>query len=157
MNKAEIQKVVRAFIAGVRRAREAGLDGVELHGANGYLLTQFLSSAINDRKDEYGGSVENRARFLVEILEGIRNQVGDDWHVQVKFNAEDRGAAVFPWLQTGNGIDDAIAIAKLTVGAGADALHVSAGNAFPHPDNPPGPLPLKLLKSTFDTMISEGS
>ena len=157
MSKTEIQEVVQAFIAGARRAREAGLDGVELHGANGYLLTQFLSSAINDRKDEYGGSVENRARILIEILEGIRTQVGDDWHVQVKLNAEDRGAAVFPWLKAGNEIDDAIAIARLAVGAGADAIHVSAGNAFPHPDNPPGPLPLKLLKSTFDTMISEGS
>ena len=59
MSKAEIRNVVDAFVAGARRARQAGLDGVELHGANGYLLTQFLSSAINDRKDEYGGSVEN--------------------------------------------------------------------------------------------------
>jgi 2,4-dienoyl-CoA reductase-like NADH-dependent reductase (Old Yellow Enzyme family)/FAD/FMN-containing dehydrogenase len=157
MSKAEIQEVVKAFIAGARRAREAGLDGVELHGANGYLLTQFLSSAINDRKDEYGGDVENRARILVEIIEGIRNQVGSDWHVQVKLNAEDRGAAVFPWLKPGNEIEDAIAIARLAVEAGTDAIHVSAGNAFPHPDNPPGPLPLKLLKSTFDTIISEGS
>lgn len=157
MSKAEIQEVVKAFIAGARRAREAGLDGVELHGANGYLLTQFLSSAINDRKDEYGGDVENRARILVEIIEGIRNQVGNDWHVQVKLNAEDRGAAVFPWLKPGNEIEDAIAIARLAVEAGTDAIHVSAGNAFPHPDNPPGPLPLKLLKSTFDTIISEGS
>jgi 2,4-dienoyl-CoA reductase-like NADH-dependent reductase (Old Yellow Enzyme family)/FAD/FMN-containing dehydrogenase len=157
MSKAEIQDVVNAFIAGARRARDAGLDGIELHGANGYLLTQFLSSAINDRKDEYGGAVENRARILVEILEGIRRQVGDDWHVQVKLNAEDRGAAVFPWLKAGNEVDDAIAIARLAVAAGADAIHVSAGNAFPHPDNPPGPLPLKLVKSTFDTMISEGS
>jgi len=157
MSKAEIREVVKAFIAGARRAREADLDGVELHGANGYLLTQFLSSAINDRKDEYGGDVENRARILVEILEGIRNQVGNDWHVQVKLNAEDRGAAVFPWLKTGNEIEDAIAIARLAVEAGTDAIHVSAGNAFPHPDNPPGPLPLKLLKSTYDTIISEGS
>jgi len=157
MSKAEIQEVVKAFIAGARRAREAGLDGVELHGANGYLLTQFLSSAINDRKDEYGGDVENRARILVEIIEGIRNQVGSDWHVQVKLNAEDRGAAIFPWLKPGNEIEDAIAIARLAVEAGTDAIHVSAGNAFPHPDNPPGPLPLKLLKSTFDTIISEGS
>ena len=66
--------MVEAFAEGARRAREAGLDGVELHGANGYLITQFLSSAINDRKDEYGGSLENRARFLLEIVRAIRAQ-----------------------------------------------------------------------------------
>ena len=62
------KEVVAAFAAGARRAREAGADGVELAGANGVLFTQFLSSAINDRKDEYGGSLENRARFAVEIV-----------------------------------------------------------------------------------------
>ena len=64
MTTADIKETVKAFAEGARRAREAGLDGVELHGANGYLITQFLSSAINDRKDEYGGSLENRARFV---------------------------------------------------------------------------------------------
>src|SRR5690606_7991157 len=63
MTKAEIDEAVQEFADGARRARQAGLDGVELHGANGYLITQFLSSGINDRKDEYGGSLENRARF----------------------------------------------------------------------------------------------
>ena len=72
MTKADIDDVVSAFAEGARRAREAGLDGVELHGANGYLITQFLSSAINDRKDEYGGSLENRARFVREIVRAIR-------------------------------------------------------------------------------------
>ena len=59
---------------GARRAREAGLDGVELHACNGYLFTQFLSSAINDRDDEYGGSLENRARFLLEVIRAIRRR-----------------------------------------------------------------------------------
>ena len=62
MTKAEITETVNNFAEGARRAREAGLDGVELHGANGYLITQFLSSAINDRNDEYGGPLQNRAR-----------------------------------------------------------------------------------------------
>ncbi len=76
MTKPDIRETVQAFAAGARRAREAGLDGVELHGANGYLITQFLSSAINDRKDEYGGSLDNRARFLLEIVAAIRAEVG---------------------------------------------------------------------------------
>ena len=64
----QLAEIVRAFAAAAHRAREAGLDGVEIHGANGYLFTQFLSSAINDRKDEYGGALETRARLLVETL-----------------------------------------------------------------------------------------
>ena len=66
MTKEEIAQVVDQFAQGARRAREAGLDGVELHGANGYLITQFLSSGINDRSDDYGGSWESRARFVPE-------------------------------------------------------------------------------------------
>ena len=66
MTVPQIREIVEAFAEGARRAREAGLDGVELHGANGYLITQFLSSAINDRKDEYGGPIENRARFVLD-------------------------------------------------------------------------------------------
>ena len=74
MTTADIKETVAAFAEGARRAREAGLDGVELHGANGYLITQFLSSAINDRTDEYGGPLENRARFVLEIVKAIRAQ-----------------------------------------------------------------------------------
>ena len=74
MTTEQIRETVEAFAQGARRAREAGLDGVELHGANGYLITQFLSSAINDRKDEYGGALENRARFVLEIVRAIRKR-----------------------------------------------------------------------------------
>ena len=74
MTKAQIEEVTDAFAEGARRAKEAGLDGVEIHGANGYVFTQFLSSAINDRDDEYGGSLENRARFLLDTVRAIRAQ-----------------------------------------------------------------------------------
>ena len=87
MTKPQIAEIVNAFAEGARRAREAGLDGVELHGANGYLITQFLSSAINDREDEYGGSLENRARFVLEIVRAIRADVGNDFHLQMKISA----------------------------------------------------------------------
>ena len=76
MTLAQIGEVARAFGAGAARARAAGADGVELHGANGYLITQFLSSGINDRKDDYGGSLDNRARFLLDIVREIRKEVG---------------------------------------------------------------------------------
>src|SRR6185295_10320 len=80
MTLAEINETVHAFAEGARRAREAGLDGVELHGANGYLITQFLSSGINDREDEYGGPLENRARFLLDVIRAVRREVGADFH-----------------------------------------------------------------------------
>src|SRR5258708_33707180 len=88
-SKAEIDHLVEAFAAGAWRAREAGLDGVELHAANGYLFTQFLSSGINDRTDEYGGPLQNRARFLLEVIRAIRARVGRGFHLQVKLTAGD--------------------------------------------------------------------
>ena len=96
MTRQDIQDTVNAFAQGARRAKEAGLDGVELHGANGYLFTQFFSSGINDRDDEYGGSLRNRARFAVEVVRGIRKAVGDGFHVQFKINGVDFNNAAVP-------------------------------------------------------------
>ena len=79
----QIHETVELFAEGARRAQEAEIDGVELHGANGYLITQFLSSAINDRDDEYGGPLENRARFLLDIIRAVRKKVGDDYHFRL--------------------------------------------------------------------------
>ena len=76
MTQQQIDEVVSAFARAAHRVREAGLDGVEIHGANGYLFTQFLSSAANDRKDDYGGSLENRARLLLDVVRAIRAEVG---------------------------------------------------------------------------------
>ena len=129
----QIQELVRLFANGARRAREAGLDGVELHASHGYLFTQFLSSAINDRKDEYGGSLENRARFLLEVIRAIRKEVGNDFHLQVKINAVDYNNALFPWEKKGNTLEESIQICKWIEQAGADAIHVSMGSIFPHP------------------------
>ena len=96
MSHREIQETVGHFAEGARRAHEAGLDGVELHGANGYLITQFLSSGINDRKDEYGGPLKNRYRFVHEIIGAIREKVGPTFHLQLKISAEDHGNACIP-------------------------------------------------------------
>ena len=155
----EIREIVGAFAQGARRAREAGLDGVELHGANGYLITQFLSSAINDRKDEYGGSLENRARFVLDIVRAIRAEVGRDFHLQMKISAEDHNDAVafFGKGPSGNTVEDAIQVCKWLVEAGVDAIHVSTGSFFPHPRNPAGiDLPVEELLKTYDAMISSG-
>ncbi|HEX8475575.1 MAG TPA: NADH:flavin oxidoreductase [Pyrinomonadaceae bacterium] len=156
MTTAQIQETVRAFADGARRAREAGLDGVELHGANGYLITQFLSSAINDREDEYGGSLENRARFVREIVRAIRKEVGRDFHLQMKISATEYNDAMLQGERRGNTIEDSVQVCKWLEEDGVDCIHVSTGSFFPHPRNPAGPFPLEELVKSYDTMISSG-
>jgi 2,4-dienoyl-CoA reductase (NADPH2) len=156
MTLEEIERTIQRFADGARRAREAGLDGVELHAANGYLITQFLSSGINDRDDAYGGSLPNRARFLLDIVRRIRGEVGDDFHLQVKISAIDYNDAVIFWEKPGNTLADSVAICKWVEEAGADAIHVSSGSMFPHPRNPAGGLPADIAGETYDSMLSSG-
>ena len=159
MTIADIHEVVNAFAEGARRARDANLDGVELHGANGYLITQFLSSAINDRKDEYGGPLENRARFVLDIVRAIRARVGRDFHLQMKISVEEHCDAVafFNAGPSGNTAAESVQVCQWLVEAGVDAIHASTGGFFPHPRNPAGSdLPVEDLVKTYDTMISSG-
>ena len=158
MTKPEIAETVAQFAQGARRAREAGLDGVELHGANGYLITQFLSSGINDRDDEYGGDWEARARFVLEIIRAIRAEVGPDFHLQMKINGVDHNDWLYPWEKKGNTLDDTLNICRLLLddGKGVDAFHVSSGSTFPHPRNPPGDLPMRDLARCYDGMLAQG-
>jgi 2,4-dienoyl-CoA reductase-like NADH-dependent reductase (Old Yellow Enzyme family)/thioredoxin reductase len=115
----EIAERVEWFASAARRAREAGFDGVEIHGAHQYIVAAFLSSATNQRKDKYGGSVENKARFLVEILQAVRREVGPDFPVWVRFNAQEWG------VENGITIEETKQMVPLVVAAGAQALHVS--------------------------------
>lgn len=94
LTTAEVEQVVADFVAAAQRARRAGFHGVELHGAHGYLLCQFLSPELNQRTDHYGGSFENRSRLLVEILDGIRATCGDDLAVAVRLSPERFGMRI---------------------------------------------------------------
>jgi len=156
MTENEIAEVVAMFGHGARRAREAGLDGVELHACNGYLFTQFLSSAINDRKDRYGGPLENRARFLLEVIDAIQREAGKDFHLQVKMSVIDHADAITPWSPKGNTLDESIQVFHWAEEAGAHAAHVSTGNFFPHPLNPAGDFTPADVIGTYDTMLSSG-
>ncbi len=89
MSHGMIDEMVGSFAAAARRVKEAGLDGVEIHGANGYLINQFLSPATNLRTDEYGGSFENRARFLDRILDEVRAEVGEDFVVGLRLTSDE--------------------------------------------------------------------
>lgn len=156
MTKKEVLEVIQQFADAALRAKKAGLAGVELHGANGYLFTQFLSSAINDRTDEYGGNLRNRARFLLDVVDAIRQSVGDDFHLQLKINSEDHDNALYPWRKRGNSLDETISVCNWAVDHGVDALHISSGSIFPHPRNPPGDFPLRDAIHWYDGMLSSG-
>ncbi len=119
----EIAERVDWFASAARRAKEAGFDGVEIHGAHQYIVAAFLSSATNQRKDRYGGSVENKARFLIEILQAIRREVGPEFPVWVRFNAQEWG------VENGITIEETKKMVPLVVEAGAQALHVSGYGA----------------------------
>lgn len=158
MSRADILDAVRDFALGAERAQRAGADGVELHGANGYLITQFLSRGINDRSDEYGGSAANRARFVLEIVRAIRDRCGPDFHLQMKINGEDHNRWLYPWQREGNSLEETIEICEILAdnGHGIDAIHVSSGSTFPHPRNPPGDVPVQDAARWYDVMKSSG-
>jgi len=120
----EIEQLINDFIAAAVRAEKAGFDGVELHGAHGYMLCQFFSSEINQRDDNYGGSLENRSRILFEIIEGIRNQCREDFTVGVRLSAE----------RFGMKLDDSVAIAQRLCDEGnIDFLDMSLWDVFKEP------------------------
>jgi NADPH-dependent 2,4-dienoyl-CoA reductase/sulfur reductase-like enzyme len=116
----DIELVVQHFAAGARRAQQAGCDGVEIHGGHGYLLSSFLSPKTNQRTDEYGGSTENRARFLLEVVRAVRAEVGPDFAVWVKLDSREVGK------DGGITLEHATQTARLVEQAGADAITVSA-------------------------------
>lgn len=101
-------------------ARSAGFDGIQIHAAHGYLLSQFLSPAFNQRQDDYGDSVENRARLAIEIVKEVRDRVGPGYPVLVKMNCRD-------YLPGGLELDEALQIADMLRTAGVDAIEVSGG------------------------------
>jgi 2,4-dienoyl-CoA reductase-like NADH-dependent reductase (Old Yellow Enzyme family) len=120
MTEDEIWEVVRAFSDGAKRAREAGFDGVQIHGAHAYLLSQFLSPYTNRRDDEWGGNLKNRLRIHREIYQNIRHKVGKDYPLLIKIGVEDG----FPGgLKFTEGEMAAMSMAEL----GFDALEISQG------------------------------
>ena len=156
MTLEEIRAVVERFVQAARRVREAGLDGIELAGANGMIFTQFLSPAINDRKDDYGGSLENRARLSLETVRAIRQEIGDDFCLGFKISVEEAPRELLPWLRHGNPPEDVLTVCRWLEEAGVDYLHVSAGSGFPHPRNPAGRFPAKEVVGAYDTLLSNG-
>ena len=121
MTKPEVRQVVDAYAAAASRAKRAGFDGIQLHGAHGYGINQFLSGAMNRRSDEYGGSIEKRYRFLGETMEAVRGAVGDDYPVFIKLSGQD-------YVDRGLVLEESLYVARRLAEDGMDCIEVSAGS-----------------------------
>ena len=121
MTKEDIKTLVKIYGDAALRVKKAGFDGVEMHAAHGYLLSQFLCPHYNRRTDEYGGSIENRGKIIFEVYEEIRKKVGDDFPIFIKINSKD-------FIEDGLTSEESIIISKRLSELGIDAIEISGGN-----------------------------
>jgi 2,4-dienoyl-CoA reductase-like NADH-dependent reductase (Old Yellow Enzyme family) len=118
MIEEDIENVITGFSKAALRAKKAGYDAVQIHSAHGYLLSQFLSARVNQRKDDWGGSIDNRSRLLISVYDAVRKTVGNDYPVLVKMNGSDDPYEGFP-------VEEAIKVVKILVEEGIDAVEIS--------------------------------
>jgi len=120
MTDADIQEIIAAFGQAAGRVQEAGFDGVQIHGAHGYLVAQFLSPLTNQRQDQWGGSLENRMRFVIEVFRSIKNQVDDNFPIMIKLGCKD-------YVKSGDGfsIEEGVQVAKALEREGACLIEIS--------------------------------
>jgi len=150
LDRARLDQVRQAFADAAIRAARLDLAAVQIHAAHGYLLHQFLSPLSNRRTDEYGGSLENRMRFPLEVFDAVRAAFPADRPVTVRLSATD-------WVQGGWDIDEAIAFSKALEARGCSAIHVSSGGLHPAQKIPVGPgyqVPLaRAIKQAVDIPV----
>jgi 2,4-dienoyl-CoA reductase-like NADH-dependent reductase (Old Yellow Enzyme family) len=125
MNDADIQTAIAGFAQSAKNAKAAGFDGIEIHGANGYLLNQFLSTHFNKREDSYGGSLENRLRLSVEIIRAVRHAVGEGYPVGIRLS---QGTVTDPDYQLPEGAEGFRQVVEAVRDAGADFVHTTDGD-----------------------------
>jgi len=140
MTLVEIRDIQQKFIDAVERAKMVGFDAVELHGAHGYLMAEFLSPWTNKRTDIYGGSLENRAKFAVEIIEGIRKKIGNDYPIIFRISGDE-------FVHGGRTLKNTIELVRILKAVGIDCVHVSAGtNRIPQ---------LVAMRAQVESMVYE--
>jgi 2,4-dienoyl-CoA reductase-like NADH-dependent reductase (Old Yellow Enzyme family) len=125
LDEAEIDAIVEAFETGARRALTAGFKVIEIHAAHGYLLHEFLSPISNHRNDRYGGSLENRMRFLLRVVERLRGLIPEEMPLFVRISASD-------WTEGGWGLEQSVELAIRLKGLGVDLIDVSSGGTVPY-------------------------
>lgn len=133
MTKEEIRKLIKDFGSATKRAIEAGFEVFEIHGAHGYLVNEFLSSTSNNRNDEYGGSFENRIRFLLEIVDEMRSIIKNEWPLFVRLS-------VTEWINNGWNENDSVDLAKILKEHGTDVIDCSSGGNAHEQKIPVAPL-----------------
>jgi len=126
MSAGDIEEAITGFGAAARRARQAGFDGVELHGGDGYLIDQFLTPASNGRRDAYGGSLERRLRFAVETIQAVREAAGADFPIAMRLSQSKVNEPAHCW----QGVSEAATIFRTVAAAGLDLLHVTSESAI---------------------------
>ncbi len=127
LTQKEIQKIVKDFGKSAARAKKAGFDAIEIHAAHGYLIQQFLSPFSNTRTDSYGGSFENRMRFLLEIMDSVQSATGSTYPIIVRISGEEM-------VKGGLELKDMIKVAEILEASGVDALHVTSSNYGSYPE-----------------------
>ncbi len=120
LTEAEILVIIKKFATSAQLAKEAGFTGVQIHGAHGYLVSQFLSPRHNQRDDQWGGSLENRMRFVLSVYNAIREQVGNDFPIGIKLNSAD-------FMKGGFSEEDSMQVVKTLADAGIDLIEISGG------------------------------
>lgn len=145
-----LSRIREAFVAAARRAHKIGIDMIQLHVGHGYLLHQFISPLSNRREDEYGGSLENRIRFPLEVFEAVRDAFPADKPVTVRISGTD-------WVDGGWDIEQTIAFAQAVEKLGCDAIHITSGGLHPAQQIPVGPnyqVPLaRAVKQTVNMPV----
>lgn len=124
MTEGEITTLIDAFGQAARRTKEAGFDGVQIHGAHGYLISQFLSPAVNKREDEWGGEISRRAKFLRKVYKAVRNQVGKEFPILIKLAMKDG-------VDGGLDFEESLEVVKMCEEIGIDGIEISSGFKFP--------------------------
>jgi 2,4-dienoyl-CoA reductase-like NADH-dependent reductase (Old Yellow Enzyme family) len=120
LTEEEILLIIKKFATSATLAKEAGFTGVQIHGAHGYLVSQFLSPRHNQRDDQWGGSLENRMRFVLSVYNAIREQVGDNFPIGIKLNSAD-------FMKDGFNEEDSMQVVKMLADAGIDLIEISGG------------------------------
>ena len=161
MSLEEIDLTIREFAEAARRVRETGADGLEITASKGYIIHQFLNPGINRRKDQYGGSADNRFRLLEEIVKAARHKVGDDFPIGIRLSAADynyqplnlRLPPRWPLKQWyfGNTIEDNLYFATKLKVLGIDYLHIDKGYGFPNPKGLTGDFPIPEMRMFYNS------